>query len=153
MTEANCHDTLKITFVGNRKHTVLPAYKTSGAAAFDFVAADEPFQNEHGVWMVPTGISAEIPHGHVMLLFIRSGLGYKDITLSNSVGVIDSDYRGEIMGMLSLKNDKSLEKLPKAGERFMQGMIVKAPQMDIKLVDSLSDTERGDGGFGSTGTK
>jgi dUTP pyrophosphatase len=136
---------------------VLPHYATSGAACLDLHAATVtgPLLPGDAV-VVGTGLAFEIPHGYVMLVFSRSGHGFNhDIRLANCVGVIDSDYRGEVM--LKLRNDRSAEDERPAiairpGDRVAQAMILPLPSIDrIRVVDELSNTERGAGGFGSTG--
>lgn len=133
----------------------LPRYSTPGAACFDIKAiVDGPpvsiFQD------VPvtfgTGIAAEIEPGWALLLFSRSGHGFNnDTRLSNCVGVIDSDYRGEIM--VKLQRDATTGKgmTVSDGDRIVQGLIVKAEQVSFFFDEELSETERGDGGLGSTG--
>ena len=87
-----------------------------------------------------------------MMVYSRSGHGFKSgIRLANGTGVIDSDYRGEVM--VKMHNDGSSAVLITAGERIAQAMIVPVSQVELTVVDELSDTARGSGGFGSTGTK
>lgn len=101
--------------------------------------------------MFATGLSFEIPEGHVMMLYSRSGHGFKHgLRLVNGTGVIDSDYRGELM--VKLHNDGVRSALIESGERIAQAMIVPVEQAEFVFADSLSDTERGTGGLGSTGT-
>ena len=92
-----------------------------------------------------TGIALEIPNGYVGLIIERSSLHDKGYTLANTVGVIDSDYRGEVV--IKLKSNS--EKL--AGGRVAQLLVVKAEELEFKEVDKLTKTQRDDGGFGSTG--
>ena len=131
---------------------VIPKYATPGAACFDLVASGDgnPHPTDLHAWVYPTGLSFEVPEGYVMMIYSRSGHGFRDaIRLSNCVGVIDSDYRGEVM--VSLRCDGSWPTKLHKGDRIAQAMIVKAPQVFIVAVDELSTTERGEGGFGSTG--
>jgi len=130
----------------------LPRYATEGAACFDMSASIEepvfilPGQSK----TISTGLAAEVPNDCVMLLFSRSGHGFiHNIRMSNCVGVIDSDYRGEIKA--SIYNDSHEMFTVEPGERIVQAMIVFTPQVAIELVSELSSTERGEGGFGSTG--
>ena len=99
--------------------------------------------------MLGTGLSAEIPSGYCILVFARSSLGIKKLIIPNSVGVIDSDYRGEIkVPLISLNEDSiTIEK----GQRIAQAMLVKLTRANLTLADSLTSTSRGAGGFGSTG--
>lgn len=127
----------------------LPTYGTAGAACFDLSVASI---NDVGInkSVYGTGLSFEIPKDHVMLVFSRSGHGFKDdIRLSNCVGVIDSDYRGEVK--VKLRGDSATWPHFNQGDRIAQAMILPIQQVSFALVDELSDTDRGVGGFGSTG--
>lgn len=133
---------------------IVPKYATTGAACFDLNAnlpcgTIDLFTDE--AVNIGTGLAFEIPQDHVMLVFSRSGHGFKNgVRLSNCVGVIDSDYRGEVI--VSLRNDHQ-EKLLRInpGDRIAQAMILPVQQVSFLVVDELGDTERGAGGFGSTG--
>ena len=131
----------------------VPRFATDGAAAMDLCACiDAPVILEAGQRaLVPTGIAIALPDaGYVALLFARSGLGVKKgICLSNGVGVIDSDYRGEIrVGLVNL-GDGAYTVQP--GDRIAQLMITPVVQPTLTLVDELDETSRGADGFGSTG--
>jgi len=134
-------------------NAVIPQYATTGAACFDLVSVNEVMiipGREHVA--LKTGLAFEIPQGYVMMVYSRSGHGFKNgIRLANGTGVIDSDYRGEVM--VKMHNDGSTALLVTAGERIAQAMIIPALQVELQVVDELSDTDRGSGGFGSTGTK
>ena len=130
-----------------------PRYATPGAAAADLCAVlDEPLTLQPGGRaLVPTGLAIELPGQEwVALVFARSGLGIrKGITLSNGVGVIDSDYRGEIgVGLVNL-GEEAYTLQP--GERVAQIMIVPVAQAAFVPAETLEATGRGEGGFGSTG--
>ena len=130
----------------------LPTYASEGAACFDFFASTDSqvTVDPHSAVSLPTGLSFEIPEGYVMLVFSRSGHGFKHgIRLNNCVGVIDSDYRGEMR--VGLHNDSDMPYIVQPSERVAQGMLIPAPQMEIEAVPELSKTKRGTGGFGSTG--
>lgn len=133
---------------------ILPKYATDGAACFDLHAV-EP--DEWAIYptvpaTIRTGLAFEIPAGFVMLIFSRSGHGFKhDTRLANCVGVIDSDYRGEVMVRLSRDSSQAQPLSVKEGDRIAQAMVVPYPRVEFIEADSLTDTERGDGGFGSTG--
>jgi dUTP pyrophosphatase len=131
----------------------LPEYATAGAACFDIATVDDNVDIRPGSWAVlGTDLAFEIPTGHVMLVYSRSGHGFKNgIRLANSVGVIDSDYRGELK--VKLHNDSSRVFSVNRGDRIAQAMIVLVPQVTIDAVEELSNTDRGAGGFGSTGVK
>lgn len=133
----------------------LPVYATDGAGCFDLHALESEFDilTSSLPVKVSTGLSFEIPEGYVMLVFSRSGHGFKHgIRLSNCVGVIDSDYRGEVKVKLH-KDSTLLNQVFRVnkGDRIAQAMIVPIPKIEFVEVDELSDTERGDSGFGSTG--
>ena len=121
---------------------------TDGNACFDFYAIEDTTVADFG-FKVRTGLAFEIPQGYHMKLFMRSSYGSKrTIRPSNCVGIVDSSYRGEVMGMFDATlMQETIDK----GERFMQGMIEKNIPVEFELADELSSTERGTGGFGSTG--
>lgn len=127
----------------------LPEYKTDGAACFDLASNETHTFNNNELYVLGTGLSAEIPSGYCILVFARSSLGIKKLIIPNSVGVIDSDYRGEIkVPLISLNEDSiTIEK----GQRIAQAMLVKLTRANLILADSLTSTSRGAGGFGSTG--
>lgn len=128
----------------------VPTYGTSGAACFDFYAINSGIVPANHSCIFRTGVAMEIPEGKALLIYSRSGHGFKNnLRLSNCVGVIDSDYRGEIK--IKIKSDGGNGLMIDAGERIAQGMIIDAPRYEFEVVSDLSETERGDGGFGSTG--
>lgn len=130
-----------------------PSYATAGSAAMDLRACiDESVTIPAGERrVIPTGIAIALPsRDYVALLFARSGLGIKKgIALSNGVGVIDSDYRGEIAVGLVNQSQEDYTILP--GDRIAQLMIAPVLCPSISFVDSLDETQRGTGGLGSTG--
>lgn len=132
---------------------VVPHYATVGSAGLDLtVISDEdtiiiPYQS---TMLCRTGLAFEIPKGYVGLIYIRSSVGSKlDLVLSNQVGVIDSDYRGEVM--LPLRNLGRSARVINSGTRIAQMLITPINQVDIEVAEELSETKRGVGGFGSTG--
>lgn len=133
-------------------YAILPRYATSGAAAMDLSAClTEAVTLAPGQRaVIPTGISMAIPPLHVGLLFARSGLAIKEgLALSNGVGVIDSDYRGEVqVGLINLSNEP---RTIQHGQRIAQLAIMPIVQVHPLEVDGLDDTRRGTGGLGSTG--
>lgn len=134
------------------KDAIIPAYATEGAAAFDLHCINDGLVLSKGSDLFKTGLAFEIPEGYVMLVTGRSGYGFKHgVRLANCVGVIDSDYRGEVLIKLVSDGDTDLFIEPR--ERIAQAMIVPIQQVTFDNVDELSSTERGDGGFGSTGLK
>ena len=131
----------------------VPTRGTERAGGYD-IYMPEPGVLERDVkgQMVPLGFAAEVPVGHVALLLPRSGAGAKlGVSLNNTVGVIDADYRGEWMACLRLKNHQPLTW--EAGERLLQFVLVPVTTPELQVVDSLEDTVRGEGGFGSTNQK
>ena len=132
----------------------IPKYATNGSAAVDLCAMiDSPITLAPGERArIPTGIALSIPDGYVGIIAARSGLACKKgICLSNGIGVIDSDYRGEIS--VGLFNSSKDEFTVERGERIAQLMFVPVESAVFVSTDSLDETERGEGGFGSTGTK
>lgn len=131
----------------------LPKFATAGAACMDLCACiDAPVTLEAGARaLIPTGIAIALPSAdYVALVFARSGLGIKQgVCLSNSVGVIDSDYRGEIgVGLVNLGQSAYTVQ---PGDRIAQLMVTPVVQPTVMQVSALDDTDRGTGGFGSTG--
>lgn len=134
-----------------REGVILPEYKTEGAGCFDLYAPEDVCIEGMDLSVkIPLGIAVEIPEGYVMLLMMRSSMGvHTSLRMSNAVGVIDSDYRGEISCIVD--NVTTDEYVIEQGERIAQAMIVQYPRIEFIEVDSLSETKRGTGGFGSTG--
>ncbi len=135
-----------------RSGASLPAYATDGAAAVDlFAALDAPLTLSPGERrLIPTGIALSIPKDTVAVLSARSGLSAKKgITAANGIGVIDSDYRGEIFFSAVNLSDEPYTVGP--GERVAQLMLLPVCTMKFLLSEELDATERGEGGFGSTG--
>ena len=132
------------------ENAVIPKYAKDGDAGLDLVATSIKFDGTQVTY--GTGLAMEIPEGFVGLAFPRSSIRKTDLSLSNSVGVIDSGYRGEIQATF---NQKSLSKdgqiLYGVGDRIMQIMIIPHPTIEFEEVNELNNTERGQGGFGSTG--
>lgn len=131
----------------------LPKFATAGAACMDLCACiDAPVTLEAGARaLIPTGIAIALPSAdYVALVFARSGLGIKQgVCLSNGVGVIDSDYRGEIgVGLVNLGQSAYTVR---PGDRIAQLMVTPVVQPTVVQVSALDDTDRGAGGFGSTG--
>lgn len=132
------------------KGAMEPTYGTPGAAAFDLYAAQDGVVEAYAMAVIKTGLAFEIPQGYVMRVYSRSGHGFKNgVRLVNCVGVIDSDYRGEVM--VGLKNDSPHRFDVRAGDRVAQAIIEPVPQVDFEWADELSSTERGTGSMGSTG--
>jgi dUTP pyrophosphatase len=135
----------------------IPKYSKPGDAGMDLTCTDVSLDSS-GNYVYKTGLSVEIPEGFMGLIFPRSSNAKKSLMLTNSVGVIDSGYRGEIM--LKYKPDYQYflqsdevknQKIYLVGDRVGQLIIVPFPEVEWKVVDELSDSERGEGGYGSTG--
>ena len=133
-------NTIKIKIVDSRIRKEEIGYKSDGAAAIDIYAL--PTKNGYFDGY-KTGIAVEIPEGYVGIIAPRSSTGIKGYTIKNTIGVIDSDYRGEIKLHLFVPVTQKI--------RIAQMLIMPCPQFNIEFVESLSETERGEGGFGSTG--
>lgn len=145
---------VKIKFLDNNTEKEVPFYATKGSAGMDLRACIEedilikPLERK----LIPTGIAIKLPsEEYGAFIFARSGLAVKKgITLSNCVGVVDSDYTGEIkVGLINLSNE---EYLLRNGERIAQMVILPCSHARFVVADELENTERGSGGFGSTGT-
>lgn len=125
----------------------IPKYAKAGDAGMDLTAVE--MEREWNIVTYKTGLAVEIPEGHVGLLFPRSSVYKTSMVLSNCVGVIDSGYRGEIMMKFrSTESNKAYE----VGDRVGQLIILPYPQVEFEEVENLSSTERGSGGYGSTGS-
>ncbi|MDY3761169.1 MAG: dUTP diphosphatase [Eubacteriales bacterium] len=137
----------------NARATV-PTYGSSSAAGADLYAClgSSVLIKPSETAMIPTGLALEIPDGYVGLIYARSGLACREgLAPANKVGVIDSDYRGEIV--VALFNHSSEERTVEDGQRVAQLVITPYVTADFILSDKLGNTERGSGGFGSTGKK
>lgn len=136
-----------------REHAIIPKRATEGSAGYDLCAAiTEPITILPGeTGKIPTGIAIEIPsNDYVALIFARSSLGIKKgLVPGNAVGVVDSDYRGELLVVLRNHSQEEYTIQPK--ERVAQMVLVNVGLPELVVCDELSDTQRGTGGFGSTG--
>ena len=128
-------------------NAVIPAYAKDGDAGLDLTVTK--VKHKKGKVKYFSGLAFEIPKGYVGLLFPRSSNADKDLLLTNSVGVIDSGYRGEVTAVF--KKTEYPTKAYEIGERFAQMIILPYPQIELEEADELSATERGTGGYGSTG--
>lgn len=135
-----------------RKKAIMPHYATEGSAGLDLsicIDTDTVLLTPHKTTLVGCGLAFSIPKGYVGLVYIRSSVGTKQgIILANQVGVIDSDYRGEVM--LPLYNRTDVPIVLNNGTRVAQLVITPILSANIEEVNKLDDTKRGDGGFGST---
>lgn len=127
-----------------------PVYMTKGSACFDLHSVEQADIEPGKQVTIKTGLVFELPEGSVMFIFSRSGHAAKHgVRLANCVGVIDSDYRGEVCVMLRNDSDKMV--VINAQDRIAQGMLMPIAPVELENTDIVSDTERGAGGFGSTG--
>lgn len=128
-----------------------PSYAHEGDAGIDLRSSEQYTISPGDSAKVKTGIAVQIPDGCVGLVFPRSGLGSKGLTMRNAVGVVDSGYRGEVMA--ALWNTTRADWVIYPGDRIAQLVIVPFARCEIEEAESLDDTDRGEGGYGSTGVK
>jgi len=135
---------VKVKIKKIHSEAVIPKYAKEGDAGMDIHSVSREVTEDYIEYK--TGICIEIPRGHVCLIFPRSSISKKDLSLCNSVGVLDSGYRGEII----VRFLKHGEKIYEVGDKIGQIMVIPYPQIEFEEVDELSCTSRGEGGFGST---
>lgn len=129
----------------------VPTYATDGSAAFDIYADVSINIDSDDLKIISTGIAVEVPEGHVLLIYSRSGHGFRyGLRLSNCVGVIDSDYRGEIKVAMTVDMADGYIRIEE-GDRIAQGIIMPVEKTNFIVADELSETVRGNNGFGSSG--
>jgi len=139
---------MKVQIKKLHNDAVIPKYSRPGDAGMDITALGILKQSKEQV-TYGTGIAVEIPEGHVGLIFPRSSIRNYELMLSNSVGVVDSGYRGEIQVTFNTRFWGDI--VYKKGEKIAQMIIIPYPQIELEEVKELSDSDRGEGGFGSTG--
>jgi len=132
------------------ENAVIPAYGKPGDAGLDLTATSIE-KDSYGNVVYGTGLAIEIPAGYVGLIFPRSSNSKTDLYLTNHVGVVDSGYRGEIMFKFRANPSLINAVIYQVGDRVGQLIIIPYPQIELTEAIELSDSERGDGGFGSTG--
>lgn len=144
---------MKVNFKKLNENAIVPTYGSEFAAGADLYACTNGETVTFGpgeTKLIKTGIAMEIPEGYAGLIYARSGIANKrGLAPSNKVGVVDSDYRGEIM--VSLHNHSLVEQSITDGERIAQMVIAPFLKVEYTEVDELTETVRGEGGFGSTG--
>lgn len=138
---------VKIKKLSNK--AVIPSYAEEGDAGMDLTATSKEIDKDGNV-VYGTDIAVEIPKGYVGLLFPRSSISKKDLSLANAVGVIDSGYRGEIKFKFRMTK-QFLPEIYSIDDRIGQLLIIPYPIVEFVEVDELSETKRGSGGYGSTG--
>lgn len=145
---------MKINIKKLNANAIIPTYGSDFSAGADLYAClDEDLTIKAGeTVLVKTGLALEIPEGYGGFIYARSGLASKrGLAPANKVGVVDSDYRGEVM--VALHNHSSIDQVIMKNERVAQLVIAPFLKAEFELVTELSDTQRGEGGFGSTGRK
>ncbi len=141
---------MKIKIKKCHKDAIIPQYQSSGAAGFDLCALESVVLKARSRAAIKTGLAFEIPQGYEMQVRPRSGLALKNaISVLNTPGTIDSDYRGEVMVILINHSDEDFS--INQGDRIAQGVVQKVEQVEFEEVEILSETKRGEGGFGSSG--
>ena len=130
----------------------IPIYASDGAAGFDMYTTEDTVIKPHTTNLLSTGIAMEIPRGYEVQVRARSGIALKTpLRLANSVGTVDCDYKGEIKIIMENTSDKDF--FVEGGTRIAQGVVNKLPEVELFEIEELSYSERGDGGFNSTGLK
>lgn len=137
---------VKIKLIEDGKMPVKMHDTDAGLDCYARVSSYDPIRNQITYFL---GFAIEIPKGYVGLIFPRSSIYRTKLSLSNSVGVIDSGYRGEVSAIFNLKGQPFEEYYD--GDRVCQMIIMSYPEIELKQVEELSETERGEGGYGSTG--
>ena len=140
---------MKIKFKKLKNSATIPSYAQDGDAGMDLCATSVNWTKEPLYWEYKTSLAVEIPKGYVGLIFPRSSISKTEHSLRNSVGVIDSGYRGEIK--IRMKPDKNKKRAYMPGDKIAQLIIMKLPFVQIEEAKELSNSDRGKGGFGSTG--
>lgn len=146
---------MEVKFKKLTKDAVIPSYANPGDAGLDLTATrftQEFDKSGKMVLVYHTDLAVEIPEGYVGLAFMRSSICQRSLDMTNAVGVIDSGYRGEIVGKFKLTTD-ALPTIYQPGEKFAQLIIMPYPTVDVVVAEELSETERGEGGFGSSDNK
>lgn len=142
---------LKIKIKKLHQDAVIPKYSKDGDAGLDLTATSKEFDNDGNI-VYGVGLAFEIPKGFVGLLFPRSSIANKDLNLTNSVGVLDSGYRGEVMFKFKTNISTIIEpSVYEIGERIGQIIILPYPKVIFEIHEELNNSERGVGGYGSTG--
>lgn len=141
---------MKIRILPLTKNFKAPTKSTSESAGFDIYMPEAGEVTNNDTIRIPLGFSSEIEKGYVALILPRSGVGAKfGLELNNTCGVIDSDYRGEWMAAIKTKNFNLFQW--NKGERLLQFLLVPVPEVELEIVESLTDSERGTKGFGGSG--
>jgi dUTP pyrophosphatase len=141
---------LKVKFKRLVEHAMTPSYSKEGDAGLDLTAIDTYYNHDFKFVEYGTGLAVEIPEGYVGLIYPRSSISKTPHLLCNSVGVVDSNYRGELK--LRFRTDEHKQDMEyMVGDRIGQLIIVPYPKVELEEVSELSNSNRGTGGFGSSG--
>lgn len=144
---------MKIKIKKLHPNAVIPKYATNGASGFDLSALEDVEFNTGETKLVKTGLAIDVGPGYELQVRPRSGLSLKSpLRVANSPGTVDADYRGEVCVIMTMIYDRKNQTFRiNKGDRIAQGVVCPVVQADIEVVDSLDDTDRGAGAFGSTG--
>lgn len=142
-------ETIKVKFKKLVQHAFVPTYAKTGDAGLDLTAIDFYKNNDYKFIEYGTGLAVEIPEGHVGLIFPRSSISKTPHTLANSVGVVDSGYRGEVKLRMRYDDDRDDQEYG-FGDKIGQLVVIPYPKVELEEAEELSSSERGEGGFGST---
>ncbi len=138
---------MKVKIKKLHEDAVIPSYSKAGDAGMDLYSVRSE-HDKHGNCVHYTGLAMEIPKGYVGLLYPRSSISKTSCSLRNAVGVVDSGYRGEVMLKFACSTNLGVYDV---GDRVAQLIIMPYPEVEFEEAEELSDTDRGEGGFGSTG--
>lgn len=144
-------NTLKIKIKKLIESAIIPTYSKPGDAGLDLTATSVEYDPETDSYTYGTGLAFEVPNDHFMMLVPRSSISKKHLFLSNSCGIVDSGYRGEVKFVFKNNKDKQYPNIYKVGDRIGQLIIMPFPRIEFEEVSELSNSERGQGGFGSSG--
>lgn len=144
---------MKVKFKKLNSAAVTPTYAKSGDGCLDLTAITRLWDSDNKIWEYDTGVAVEIPEGYIGLVFPRSSIFKYDLMLSNSVGIIDSGYRNSIKFKYRQTDRTLFQNKFEVDERIGQLLILPYPKIELEEVKELSNTERGNLGFGSSGKK
>jgi dUTP pyrophosphatase len=142
---------MRVAFRPTKTYTKLPTKGSTGAACYDaYIPETYPPLEPGETRIVNLGFQVEVPDGYELQVRARSGLASRGILVANGVGCVDSDYRGDV-GVILVNISGAIQPLS-MGDRICQLKLAHAPSIDWEIVDTIEETERGEGGYGSTGT-
>lgn len=141
---------IKVKIKKLQPHAMIPQYADEGSAGLDLIAIDMEFNRDYGYYEYGTGLAIEIPEGYEGQIRPRSSISKYDVMLCNPPGTIDSSYRGEVLVRFK-PTDGERSQIYAVGEKVAQLVIKPVPKVEFQEVEELSETQRGTGGFGSTG--